>query len=249
VVGTGFLLSALDWIIELRVAKAITATGGIGLIIAVGFEVGSVFLSGSPVSGARIIGNTMWLFGFDGMLFAIALDTGARLGNRARGLTHEEYQWANDKVYKGALPPMDSLLLTNTIGARGRPFTFKRWDGQITLNVGDAGYANPTLLTNRAYPFPGEVFIHELLHACQIQHSQNLGFTLPAILSHGNEDDYKYGNAGGDYTGFKLEAQAQIVSDWFAGHQRPGTNQTKIPMDQNSPYFRYIRENVRVGKL
>jgi hypothetical protein len=251
---TGFLLSTLDWIFELGIGLIVSPASGVGIYIAVGTEAVSLIATGSPVAGARIIGSNMWLAGPDGMLFSIIVDSAARIWTKARGLTHEEYQWANDEVYKGALPPMDSLLLTDSIGGNGRQFTFKRWDGQITLNLGDAGYADPRNFDVHLGKKYGETFIHELLHACQIQHSQNLGYSLSAILAQGRQglgvgDPYKYGMAGGDYTGFGIEQQAQIVSDWFAGNKPDGTDQTGHPKDVNSNYFRYIRDNVRVGKL
>jgi len=56
-----------------------------------------------------------------------------------------------------------------------------------------------------------------------------------------------YPAAGLDYSSFNLEQQAQIMSDWFAGAKPPGTNQTGIEKDVNSPYFRYITGNIRVG--
>jgi hypothetical protein len=156
------------------------------------------------------------------LLFSIGVDSLARLGNRARGLTHEEYKWANEQVYQGALPPMDTLLLTDTIGGGGRPFTFKRWDGKITLNLGEKGWADPRHFTPGKY---GQVFIQELMHACQIQHSQNISFTLSAILAQGKQvlggDPYKYGKAGAEYRRLGIEQQAQIISDWFAGDAPP----------------------------
>ena len=91
------------------------------------------------------------------------------------------------------------------------------------------------------------------MHACQIQHSQNLSFTLSAILAQGGQvlggNPYQYGPAGDDYTKLGIEQQAEIVSDWFAGNTPAGTNQTGIAKDANSPYFRYVTDNVRIGQF
>ncbi|KXF75575.1 hypothetical protein ATN84_16360 [Paramesorhizobium deserti] len=68
-------------------------------------------------------------------LFAIAAEGIAAIGSRSRELTQEEYDWANGRVFQGALPPRDQIVLTNTIGGGGRAFAFPRFDRQITLNM------------------------------------------------------------------------------------------------------------------
>ena len=77
---------------------------------------------------------------------------------------------------------------------------------------------------------------------------------LDAVLEFDTLDDsggnpYQYPVAGGDYTKLGLEQQAQIVSDWFSGNKPNGTNQTGVPKENNSPYFRYVQENVRIGRF
>ncbi|WP_189303753.1 hypothetical protein [Streptomyces albospinus] len=46
---------------------------------------------------------------------------------------------------------------------------------------------------------------------------------------------------------FSIEAQAQIVEDWFAGSTPAGTDQTGQACDTGSPYFQYITGNIRTG--
>jgi tetratricopeptide (TPR) repeat protein len=158
---------------------------------------------------------------------------------------------AKNEVFFGALPSRDRLVLTDTIGGGDRAFTFPRFDGKITLNMGPAAFADP-----RNYPGQarGQTFIHELVHACQIQHTNmDLALLADAFASKVCEatsgNPYAYGPAGPDYSSFNLEQQAQIVSDWFAGAVPPGSNQTGIPKDINSPYFRYLSGNLRVGRF
>jgi hypothetical protein len=117
--------------------------------------------------------------------------------------------------------------------------------------MGDSGFADP-----RNYPVGkyGQTFIHELVHACQIQHtSMDVALLADAFASKVCEatggNPYTYGPAGQAYSEFNLEQQAQIVSDWYAGYVPAGSNQTGIPKDMNSPYFRYIDENLRTGNL
>jgi Repeat of unknown function (DUF346) len=238
----------------------------IGAVIFVGVEVGSLIATGSLVPGARILNGVLWMAGPGNTLLAIAAEGVAIIGSRTRELTQEEYDWANTEVFFGALPPRDQIVLTDTIGGGNRAFTFPRYDGKITLNMGPDAFADPRLYhvgytrNPERYPFPnpaivkGEIFIHELVHACQIQHS-SMDVTLLAdafaskVCETTGGNPYVYGLAGSAYTDFNLEQQAQIVSDWFAGAAPTNTDQTGIPKDTNSPYFRYINENVRIGNF
>jgi hypothetical protein len=184
-------------------------------------------------------------------MFAIIAAGIANAGSRTRQLTKEEYDWANDEVFSGALPPRERIVLTDTIGGGNRAFTFPRFDGKITLNMGSAAFADPR---NSHVGKRGQTFIHELVHACQI-HYTTIDLVLLAdafaskVCEATGNNPYTYGKAGPDYSSFNLEQQAQIVSDWFAGAVPSGSNQTGIQKDTNSPYFRYITDNVRIGRL
>jgi hypothetical protein len=225
-------------------------------------EIGSVISTGSLVPGARMAEGILWMAGPANMMFAIAAEGIASLGSRVREITQEEYDWANSEVFRGALPPRERLLLTDTIGAGDRAFTFPRFDGKITLNMGPAAFHNALQYnvgnTRNRYPnHPiklGEVFIHELVHACQIQHSTDLGFLADGLATKvcemTGDSPYVYPPAGPDFSSFGLEQQAQVISDWWAGAVSiEGGRQTGIPADVNSPYFRYINDNVRVGRF
>ena len=59
---------------------------------------------------------------------------------------------------------------------------------------------------------------------------------------------YVYGPAGPPYSDFNIEQQAQIVEDWFAGNDPVTKQQNRPQMDESSPYFRYIEDNVRRGE-
>jgi hypothetical protein len=216
----------------------------------IGLEVGSLISTGSLVPGARVAEGILWMAGPANTLFAIAAEGIASAGSKTREITQEEYDWANAEVFDGALPARNKLVLTDTIGGGNRAFTFPRYDGKITLNMGPAAFADP-----RNYPgVPGRTYIHELVHACQIEHaSMDVSLLADALSSKLCEatggNPYAYAEAGPEYTTFNLEQQAQIVSDWFAGKGREATDQTKMPKDPDSPYFRYIVENVRIGRF
>ena len=230
-----------------------SVTGGLGAVIFIGLEIGSLIDSGSLVPGARLASGILWMAGPENTLFAIAAEGIVSAGSRTRGLTPEEYDWANQKAFSGALPPRDKLVLTDTIGAGNRAFTFPRADGQITLNMGPTAFDDPRKYMNQQVY--GRTFIHELVHACQIEHSaMQVSLLADALASKICEatggNPYLYGPAPLDYTGLNLEQQAQIVSDWFAGNSSDATtNHTGIAMDEASPYFEYIQNNVRLGSF
>jgi hypothetical protein len=123
--------------------------------------------------------------------------------------------------------------------------------GKIARNIGPTAFDNPRNYHKGKY---GQVFIHELVHACQSAHSNiDLSLLEDAFASKVCEgtggNPHVYPVAGADYKSFNLEQQAQIVSDWFAGAIGPGSNQTGVAKDTLSPYFGYIKNNVRIKRF
>ena len=154
-------------------------------------------------------------------------------------------------------PSRDKLRITDTVGAGNRPFTFPRFDGVITLDLGPGGYADSLTMKegvysdrrkrNRVY---GEAFIHEMVHAWQLTHGSNLSFIASGMTKVFGED-YTY-TPGKDYSKYKLEPQASIVEDWYARNYTKGLpaegyglNSQKAMTDQ---LFRYISQNLRTGQ-
>lgn len=248
--GIGSVLeAAVGWLLKFGAGTVLGPV--VGAVAFVGVEIGSLISTGSLVPGARLVGDILWMAGPANTLFAIAAEGIAAVGSRTRELTQEEYDWANGEVFFGALPPHDRIVLTDTIGGGDRAFTFPRFDGKITLNMGAAAFDDPRRYPSGRY---GQTFVHELVHACQIQHSPtDLGLLADAFASKVCEatggNPYAYGPAGPDYSSFNLEQQAQIVSDWFAGAVPTGSDQTGTAKDPQSPYFCYIHGNVRVGRF
>jgi hypothetical protein len=256
-IGTA-LESALSWVVKFAVGAAVGPLGGV--VVFVGLEIGSLISSGSLVPGARLAEGILWMAGPANTLFAIAGEGIAQLGSTERELSQGEYDFA-DEVFRGTLPPRDKIRLTDTIGAGDNAFTFPRYDGKITLNMGPTAFADP-----RAYKGQkrnpdgsqgsyGRTFIHEMTHACQIEHGTDLDYLARGLAAKGCDalgDAYLYGPAGPDWLdAYGLEQQAQIVGDWFSAiHKDDNTtqNQTSIPQDVNSPYFHYIQDYVRTGR-
>jgi hypothetical protein len=247
------LEKGLGWLINFGIGTVVGP--GVGAVIFIGVEIGSVISTGSLVPGARLIGNTLWMAGPANTLFAIAAEGIVSLGSKTREIKQEWYDWANNTVFLGSLPPRERLVLTDTIGGGNRAFTFPRFDGKITLNMGPDAFADP-----RNYPGKpwGNTFIHELVHACQIQHARmDLTLLADALASKVCEatggNPYHYGPSGPDYSSFSLEQQAQIVSDWFSKHFTKASSVDNYGLSSeiatSDSYFRYIRDNVRIGKF
>lgn len=246
---------ALNWLIKFGVGTVLGPA--VGAVVFVGVGIGSLISTGSLVPGARLVGDILWMAGPANTLFAILAEGIASLGGQTREITQEEYDWANNKVFLGSLPSRDRLVLTDTIGGGNRAFTFPRYDGKITLNVGDAAFNDPRNYPGGKY---GQTFIHELVHACQIQHT-NMDVSLLADAfaskvceaTHGVDAAYRYGPAGPDYSSFSLEQQAQIVSDWFSRHFTKDNSDDNHGLNSqgatNDPYFRYITDNLRIGRF
>lgn len=265
--GIGSALEkAVGWLLKFGAGTVLGPV--VGAVVFVGVEIGSLVSTGSLVPGARLVGDTLWMAGPANTLFAIAAEGIAAVGSQAQQLPEEVYDWANNEVFLGSLPPREKLVHTDTIGGGNRAFTFPRFDGKITMNLGPEGWPDPrnyraprngvSYSKGDRYPNQvvkyGEVIIHELVHACQIHHASiDLSLLADALASKvceatGNSP-YTYGPAGTDYSSYNLEQQAQIISDWFAGAVPIGSTQSTTPKDINSPYFCYVNENVRVGRF
>jgi hypothetical protein len=252
------LEAALDWLVKFSVGAALGPVGGI--VVFIGVEVGSLISTGSPMAGARLAGGILWMAGPANTLFAIACEGIAQLGSRDRELSDDEYNFAN-QVFLGALPPKDKIRLTDTIGGNDRAFTFPRFDGAITLNMGPTAWDDPRAYQGESRGADGSLgtygrtFIHEMVHACQIHFSTDLDYLAGGLSTKVCEvsgSPYLYGPAGPDWLdAFNIEQQAQIVGDWanaVASSNNTTHNHTTVPADINSPYFRYIQEFVRTGR-
>jgi hypothetical protein len=145
----------------------------------------------------------------------------------------------------GDTVPYGDVVLTNLSSVKDRAFTVPGADGKIYINIGDQ-YDNPLGPGTKSYPVPGQLLIHELTHVWQIKTGNFIpGFMCSSFINQVNhtfgDSVYKYGDAGPGWGDFNLEQQASIVDDWFGAQ----TNQRDYrPLDQGSPYYRYIWENL-----
>jgi hypothetical protein len=223
-----------------------------GIIVFIGVELGSVATGAGFIGGARVIGSILWCAGPYGTLYAIASEGIAKIGENERELTDFEYNFANNNVFKGTLPPKKDIILTDTIGGSNRAFTMPRYDGKITINIGKASYHDPLHDTNNAYPSVGQLLVHELTHAWQIKNTHwSLSLLASALASKvceiGGGHPYDFGkDATKPFGDFNLEQQAHIVDAWFDNCAKDGNG--NIIDDISSPWYHYIAGNIRVGK-
>lgn len=220
---------AVRWLVG-----SLLITPGVGQIILVGVELGSLIGAGSLTAGARIIEGVLWMAGPYGTLYSLIGEGIATLGASERPLTDAEYQWAQT-IFAGTLPPKEKMVITDTIGGSNRPFVFPRFDGKITLNLGATMFSNPI-------GADAKTFVHELVHAWQIEHVPfDLAWLADALstqLCHSlGASSYNPGNPGPPFHRFNLEQQAEIVELWFHDGMRV-----------DDPWYRYIEENIRMGK-
>ena len=223
-----------------------------GLIIFVGVEIGSIATGAGFAGGARVISNILWCAGPFGTLYAIAAEGIAKLGENERELTDYEYNFANTNIFKGMLPAKGDIILTNTIGGNNRAFTMPRFDGKITVNMGEDGFVDPVSYRLDQGWKKGQVFIHELTHAWQIKNTNwSLSLMASALASKicevGGGDPYNFGtDATKPFGDFNLEQQAHIVDAWFASCAID--NNENIIDNILSPWYHFIEGNIRVGQ-
>lgn len=165
---------------------------------------------------------------------------------KLRKLSADEIAFAR-QVFGGSLD-FDRIRLTNLSGLGTRAFTTPTVDGSILVNIGNAIDA-PSQAVYTNYPIPGQILIHELTHAWQIEHASLADGFVPGLMCQGvlNQTTvskpYNYGPPGQPWSSFNLEAQGAIVDQWFGGKGK----QTGNPMDRSSPYFGYIANNILLG--
>jgi hypothetical protein len=165
-----------------------------------------------------------------------------------RPLHDDEIAFA-DQVFMGSLD-YTRIRVTNLSGKGTHAFTAPTVDGTILLNLGNA-HDDPShaVYPNSSYPCPGQILIHELTHAWQIEHASLSDGYVPGLMCNAigtvlKTDPYIYGPAGQPWSSFNIEAQGAIVDQWFGGN---GRQQGQSSMDETSPYFAYITNNIWLG--
>ena len=214
---------------------------GLGGVVGLGIVAGSLFIWGPLAIGPAIL---------LGVAAGAVIDALVKI----RRLTVEERAFAN-QVFGDSID-YDRIRLTNLLGLGSRQFTVPTVDNTILINMGDGpAFDDPINAVGSSYPAPGQIFIHELTHAWQIEHSTVENGYVPGYLCRGlsaqseGHAAYHYGDGNVAWTSLGVEAQASIVDQWFGGNgqQSPKHGSEPLPMNLNSPYFHYISDNVQAG--
>ena len=208
--------------------------------------------------GLLVTGGTLLVFGPSAIVPALvagaAVGTAFELSLKHRDMTVPEREFAKEVF--GPNLPVDQIRLTNLLGIGHRPFTIPTVGGTILVNLGEGlgdpiGYDGLGDPDNPQRQAPGQLFIHELAHAWQIDTASFLpGLMCDAVAASattvgGNMGVYEYGAPDQAFSDFNPEQQASIVDDWFAGSgERQKDFNAKEQSDVN-PYWRYIRDNIR----
>jgi hypothetical protein len=246
------------------IGEFVIAAGTLGASVAACLVVGSelqragVTLPGlGGVVGLGIVAGTVYIYG---PLYVVpAIVAGAAVGAivdsmvKIRPLSADPKSVWGDEVGFAKQVFADSLdfsriRVTNLSGLSGRAFTTPTVDGNILVNIGNAYDAPKTAVYPYpgAYPMPGQILIHELTHAWQIEHPTLEDGFVPGLMCSGiynqaviGHQAYHPGPPGPPWHSFNLEAQGNIVDTWFAGTRTPKA------MDPNDVYYGYIANNIR----
>lgn len=261
---SGTLGTALDVVKDLAefVLAAATLGSSVACCLLIGSELNDagVGLPGlGGVVGLAIVGGAVFVFGpfavvpailvgaaagavVDSMVKIRSLDTG-------RGAPHGDETGFARTVFGDSLD-FARIRLTNLSGLGGRAFTTPTVDGTILVNIGNAYDAPTSAVYPNSYPAKGQILIHELTHAWQIQHASLSDGYIPGLLCQGiynqavtGKAAYQYGPAGPAWSSYNLESQGAIVDQWFGGTRTQGPT----PMNTEGAYYAYIRNNIRAG--
>jgi hypothetical protein len=231
---------------------------GLALVIAASAELAdsldASFVGPGGLVGVAVAGGVVWVFGPSAIIAAVVAGVAAGAVTDAmikhRQLTNEEYQFAST-VFGNTLPPRERIYVTNLSHDGGRKYTWPNLDGSIVLNLNDA-FDHPMDYASSGYPTKGQVFIHELTHAWQIQTKSFIpGVLCKAVLETGS---YDYGPADQAWSEFGLEQQAAIVDHWFGKYAGMWNTTEEVIANLatqaaiHDPYFGYIANNIQLGQ-
>jgi hypothetical protein len=173
----------------------------------------------SKVGEAIVVDNSIFFVQCFGTI-ATFLQTGNTPKVRMLSDYGNAYNIANSTIFMGTLPPIDHIIVTNLMSIDKRPFTVPVENGNnvyVLMNLGNA-FDDP--LNYSWNGFHGDVFIHELTHAWQIWHKNELKlFQEGAVNQFKNSvisDQYHYNCDGHNIAdSYNTEQQAMIVQNFY----------------------------------
>ncbi|MFW0796805.1 hypothetical protein AAFP30_23570 [Gordonia sp. CPCC 205515] len=167
----------------------------------------------------------------------------ARRSIRPRRLTTVEVALAQT-VFGDDVDWLDAVRVVGVIGVNGRAFTLPGLGGRVYLGLGQHASA-PAAASTRGYPSPGQLLIHELVHAWQVREMGAVRYLRAGVAAQYRHargaDVYSVHDASMPWTAMTIEQQATVVDRWFGGQSSPAVR----PRDPRSP-FRHHLETFRV---
>ena len=141
---------------------------------------------------------------------------------KVRDIGDDEFRWANDKLFHGALQQSDKIKIFNFSKLDNQSHGFFTWPGvnqYIYMNLGDdGGFEHPMTYTSGSYTVPGQVFIHELAHVWQIQHYGRQAMVTRFFNSGGNSPASYIPDCSKGLNGsFPIESEAAMIDGTY-GH-------------------------------
>jgi hypothetical protein len=239
-----------------------TLGGSLAICLVIGSELGDAGASVpglGGIVGLTIVAGSLYIWGplAIGPAIVLGVAAGAVVDSMVKIRRLERFEEDFARTVFGETLDFEHIRLTNLLGLGGVPFTMPTVDNMVLINIGEGlTFDDPIHAIVDGYPAPGQVLIHELTHAWQIQHfsledGYVPGFLCRAVGEHITEgnDAYKYGPPGPPWRSFGVEGQASIVDQWFGANkrQKPADGVTPIPMNPDSVYFGYIDNNIRAG--
>jgi hypothetical protein len=270
---------------ELAFEHELAGVTGIALdVVSTAAQLWAAATAGGPVAAlivlsANVAADDGWI-GEPAALFGITLGAGVLLvcgpfaltsaviagGIGAAALSQVKHRRLNKderalatRVFGSSLP-LDKIHLTDLshpIKSNGvaREFTMPAIDGSIVIGMGCNYEHTLEPDVQGRYPAPGQVLIHELVHAWQIEHSPVVPWFVCDALVHRN---YKFDQAMVDrqvpWRQFEPEEQATIVDSWYRRYAYPAPNMFDFELPgldrddaMSDKRFIYIQDYLRAG--
>ena len=236
----------------------VTLGVGLALVIAVSTQLAdsldASFLGTGGLVGIAVAGGVIWVFGPSAIIAAVVAGVAAGAITDAlikhRQMTVEEYRFANT-VFGDTLPPRERFFITNLSHGGGRKYTWVNVDRSILMNLDDA-FENSMRYSDAAHGYAamGQVFIHELTHAWQI----NTKSFIPGTICKAVFGRQTYTPSVGErWSDMGVEQQAALVDQWYGQHAGNWNTIEELIKNLNKaeaikdPRFTYINTNIRLG--
>lgn len=261
----GAVVDVAKTVVETYVALQLA--GQVAAVVVLGSEIGAAagqkFTNPDILLGAMVAGGTIILLGPGAMIPAIAAGAGAVAVAQINHRPMNEQEIALARRVFGDTLPIDRIILTDLShpvpGDNGicPEFVIPGLDGSILVNMGknyEATLLPDVQLQRDRYRQPGQLFIHELTHAWQVEHDP----FLPQFLCRGVFNDKVYDPPAEQvrvgaawFPTFNVEQQATIIDSWYGAYVdsgKPPGSGLESPAALRDPRFRYVSQNIRLGK-